>query len=511
MMGMGRGAQDIPLYLKSHWKKGQDSFWVGSPLAGLHVELLGSIYSGPLINHYAPPFPKVWYNNNRGSFQIRKDEKAINALVTTGKQSYKAGEQVSFSFNMIITPSKPIDTKSHFSYRYFHNPLIENAPFDKGVNVINIHHANPYNPYINYPFLTPNNSKKIVDAVHAKGAKVKFYYTVREVSAVLPELYALMSLGDEIIAPGNGGGFVWLREHLDKNYCVAWYAHNGGFFDGVNSIGNAEESEGLIPDAAIVMNINSRWYNYYIEGLKWMLINYDLDGLYLDDVAFDRTIVKRMRVVMDSIKPGCLIDLHSNTGFSAGPALQYADFFPYIDKVWFGESFYYNLMSPTAYLVESSGIPFGLMGEMLYRGGNLWKGMVYGMTNRYGWVTEGVLCDPSGVWELFDSVSISKKRMIGYWDSRMPISCSNKNVIATIYESNDKKEILLVAANFSKSKTFVTFDSIVDDFDLATYSVSMPQIKGMQTATRYNQPLNKIRFALRGDSGVAIVLTKQSN
>ena len=86
---------------------------------------------------------------------------------------------------------------------------------------------------------------------------------------------------------------------------------------------------------------------------------------------------------MDSVKPGCLIDLHSNTGFSKGPANQYAEYFPYLDKVWFGESFLYNKMTPANWLVESSGIPFGLMGDMLYRGGNRWLGMQYGMAVRY--------------------------------------------------------------------------------------------------------------------------------
>lgn len=508
IMGMGASSQDLPCSIKSKWRRGEDSFWVGSANAGLHTELLGT-YNGPLIKHYAPPYPKVWYNNNKGGFSLKKSQTQAMALVSSGSQSYKAGEKVTFSFNMIITPAKEVDTKSHFSYRYFHNPILENAPFDKGVNVINIHHANPYNPYINYPFLTPDNSKKIVKAVHEKGAKVKFYYTVREVSAILPEIYALMALDGEIIAPGRGGGFVYLKEHLEDNYQVAWYAHNGGFFDGVDSLNPTKECEGLIPDAAVVMNINSRWYNYYVEGLKWILQNYDLDGLYLDDVAFDSTIVKRMRRVMDSIKPGCLIDLHSNTGFSGGPAIQYTDFFPYIDRLWFGESFYYNLMNPTAYLVESSGIPFGLMGEMLFKGGNLWKGMVYGMTNRYGWVTEGVKCDPSSVWELFDKVDIATTQMIGYWDEAMAINSSNKNVKATIYVSKDSKTILLVGANFSGSNAKVSFNAIDEKIDLSSYNVTLPEVRGMQREASYSDPLDKLSFRLKAHSGVAIILTKK--
>lgn len=112
--------------------------------------------------------------------------------------------------------------------------------------------------------------------------------------------------------------------------------------------------------------------NYYIEGLRWMVKNLDIDGLYLDDVSFGRDILKRMRRAMDSVKPGCIIDLHSNTGFSRGPANQYAEFFPYINKVWFGESFLYDQMTPANWLIESSGIPFGLMGGYALPG---WKQM----------------------------------------------------------------------------------------------------------------------------------------
>ncbi len=51
---------------------------------------------------------------------------------------------------------------------------------------------------------------------------------------------------------------------------------------------------------------DSRWYNYYIEGLAWLVKNVDIDGLYLDDVTYDRRTVKRIRKVLDNEKPGCL-------------------------------------------------------------------------------------------------------------------------------------------------------------------------------------------------------------
>ena len=47
----------------------------------------------------------------------------------------------------------------------------------------------------------------------------------------------------------------------------------------------------------------SRWFNYCIEGLRWLVRNVDIDGLYLDDVSFDRHILKRMRKVMELVAP----------------------------------------------------------------------------------------------------------------------------------------------------------------------------------------------------------------
>ena len=47
----------------------------------------------------------------------------------------------------------------------------------------------------------------VADA-HRRGMRVKIYYTVRELTNHAPELFALRSLGDEVIARGPGGGDV---------------------------------------------------------------------------------------------------------------------------------------------------------------------------------------------------------------------------------------------------------------------------------------------------------------
>ena len=92
------------------------------------------------------------------------------------------------------------------------------------------------------------------------------------------------------------------------------------------------------------------------------------------------------------------------------PPNQYMELFPYIDSLWFGEGFNYN-ESPDYWLVEIAGIPYGLFGEMLQGGGNPWRGMIYGMTNRLGWCG-----DPRPMWKVWDSVRHSERphdRLLG--------------------------------------------------------------------------------------------------
>lgn len=60
---------------------------------------------------------------------------------------------------------------------------------------------------------------------HAVGAKVKLYYTVRELSTSAVELWALRALRGEVVISSKGklAGHAWLREHLRTNYTAAWH------------------------------------------------------------------------------------------------------------------------------------------------------------------------------------------------------------------------------------------------------------------------------------------------
>ena len=63
----------------------------------------------------------------------------------------------------------------------------------------------------------------IMRHTHEKGIKVKLYNTIRELTYRANELFALRSLGDEILSRGPGGGPAWLQEHLGDDYIAGWY------------------------------------------------------------------------------------------------------------------------------------------------------------------------------------------------------------------------------------------------------------------------------------------------
>ncbi|SDF50654.1 hypothetical protein SAMN05216464_11940 [Mucilaginibacter pineti] len=444
-MGMGSGAELTPVKYDWKWKGPYDSYWIGDYDAGIYCKLLGATYSGPMLNLYHPAPPPSWYNNNAGGFRIGSDNAAVNTQAFTGERALKKDSSLQFEFSLLITPFKEVDTKKQFTERYYQSymgiPAPPQSAVDAGIKIVNVHHANRINPYINYPFIRADSIRAFADYWHKKGIKTKIYYTIRELSNQAAEIWALRSLGTEIYADGDGGGYLWLREHLIKHYDVQWFTPIIGY---------------EACDAAILTSGDSRWFNYYIEGLNWILRKTNIDGLYLDDVSYDRAMLKRMRKVMENVKPDCVIDLHSNTGFSIGPAAKYTDFFPYINKLWFGESFMYNKMSPANWMVETSGIPFGLTGDMLFQCGNAWRGMLYGMSSRLGWSTDGIICDPRPLWKTWDEFGVADAKMIGYWQQDKVVTTSNPDVLATAYVKNG--HMLIAIASWAKNTAQVTIN-----------------------------------------------------
>jgi len=478
MMGLGEKGRKTPDELKWRWDvttRNQDGAWLGGVNAGMQFSLRDEKYSRPLnTNFYLQKpllLPTSWGNSGQGGIGISTagDGSKRDVTAYSGPRVMKKGEVQYYNFTLLITPFHAIDTDRQWANRFYH----KYSPVDEinktGATVVNIHHATEINPYINYPFIAHAKMKAYIDEAHAKGLKVKIYNTVRELSNHAYELPALRSLGHEIFSGGKGGGYPWLQEHLGDDYIAAWFVPE-------------------LKDAAIINSGMSRWHNYYVEGMNWLTQNVGIDGIYLDDVAFDRVTMKRIkRVLTRDGHPG-IIDLHSanqfnkNDGFN-NSAMLYMEHFPYLNRLWFGEYFDYENNSPDFFLTEVSGIPFGLMGEMLEKGGNPWRGMVYGMTNRMPWSDNA---DPRPIWKVWDQFGMQGTEMIGYWSPRCPVKTSNKNVLATVYK---KKGTALVSIA-SWAETDVSVKLNIDwrslGIDPANATITAPDVDKFQSAAIYH-------------------------
>ena len=471
MMGLGEKGGYCPNDLRWKWdvEKNQDAVWVGDVNAGIQIRLYDNKYERPLntnFYHQKPlHMPVSWCNAGNGGIDIHNaaDGTRINAY--SGKRSVKKGDRLYYYFNLALTPFRPIDTDKQWRERYHHNYEFLDGIQKRGANVSNIHHANAINPFINNPFLRTKEMKAYIDGAHARDMKVKIYNTVRELSNSCVEMFALRSLGNEIFSEGPGGGFSWLQEHLDQNYIGAWFVPG-------------------LKDAAIVNSGISRWHNYYLEGLDWLMKNVGIDGLYIDDLAFDRMTMKRIRKVMNRTNPGAMIDLHSANQYNpkdgfANSANLYLEHFPYLDRLWFGEYFNYDF-PPEFWLVEVSGIPYGLMGEMLEGGGNPWRGMLYGMTGRSPRVDNGPL------WKLWDSFGMQNSEMIGYWVKDNPVKTGSEKTLATVYSHmGDKALISLATWEDTDAKVKLSIDWAKLGLDPSKVTLHAPAIENFQQETTW--------------------------
>ena len=448
MMGLDMGPGGYrPKQLKWKWEMHPNNkVWLGDVEGGLRCKLRGPASLEDIWAEYKPEvtgIPKSWGNNGKGGCTVT-DSATDTVLFRaySGARHLKAGRELSFNFSLLITPVKPRDPKhwcnpKQWNWRY--SMLTKSPEIAKlfGANIVTAFHSSPQNPWINYPFLTSKKRRKWIERVHKLGMKAKIYYTIGELSNHAVELWPLRSLGNEIFASGKGGGGEWLQEHLIDNYQPRWYCHPYGM-----------ESPA---DASIYLTGMNRWFNYYVESIRWLAKTEHIDGMYYDGARFSRRIMQRIRRVIDKARPGCLLDYHAGNNITrrSNTFNDAMEHLPYLDSTWIGEGFNYNY-GPDFYMTELSGIPFGVPNNMLEGGGNPWRGMVYGMATRY---IENHAGSPTTLWRFWDKFGIAQTRMIGYWDKTCPVKTNNKNVLATVYRKRGK--VLISIASWAKKNVLV--------------------------------------------------------
>lgn len=508
MMGFGREGGRRPESWDWDWdiNRANHMVWLGDVHAGLQCKLLHEQDTWDILDMKNSGIPDSWGNSGLGGASVREEDDGIFLRVSSGRRSIQKGETIRFRCRLLVTPFKTINP-DHWNWRF--------GDIDQGATVGHLHMGtllnpnNPYiqfpgelNPYINYPFLTVPAIRELVEKLRAKGAGINFYYTLRELSNYAVELWALRSLGDEIFLGGQalvyfqeqaearqaGGGYPWLIEHLGEGYVPAWR----------EPLASGET------DAAIAMQGLSRWHNYYIESLPWLMRQTGFDGLYLDGIGFDREVMKRVAKAMRRVNPASRIDFHSGNNFEyldlrVSPMNQYMEHLPYLSSLWFGEAYDYD-KPPDYWLVEMSGLPFGLTNQILQPGRNVnpWRAMLYAGSARY---------HPSspGLWQVWDRFGIQASRMSGYWSADCPVRTGREDVLATAYLRDDATALIAIASWSDADETLrLEFDWEALGIDPAAARIEVPEIPGFQDSATIS-PQDAIRVPAK--KGVLLLVS----
>lgn len=514
MMGLGHKGGFRPDSLISwNWEieKHQDKIWMGNVNAGMNLRFMNDHFVRPLVNIYYAlgklNLPESWGNQNKGGINIYPTTHGTTKLVAySGERSMEKGDKLSYNFDMQITPVKPINWKKQVTNRFYHSNSDLSANYidealKNGANLINVHHKKDIYPFINYPYHDDavSDLKAFIQKAHQKNLGVRLYYTTRELTVKIPELWALRSLGSEVIHDGPGkdtrtlihpnGPNEWLNKNLTTHFIPAWYnAFNEGKYAGDM-------------DISVITTPDSRWNNYYLAGLDWMVKNLGIDGVYIDDSALDRKTIQRARRILDSDGKERLIDIHSWNhmnkwaGFANSLHL-YTELLPYVDRTWIGEGFPAN-NTADFWLVEMSGIPFGLLSETL-DARNQFRGLVYGMLPRLPWSG-----NPVPLWNLFDQFDMKNASIHGYWDEQCPVKTDNKNLPATVFVNGDKA--LVVIANWTDLPQTAKIQINEKALGFKPTKFTLPEVRNLQWGGKLS---NLNNCEILGRSGMIVWLEK---
>ena len=489
-MGLGVRGGKAPERVDWRWEVDRitNMLWTGTTQAGLHLNLMHAQDLWPQAYTYRPwGTPTSWDHAGSGRCSFWREEQVTHIQASAGPRDWQAGEVEEFRFRLLITPFKPLDPQQ-WDYRYSDKTALhlldpEDGPA-RGITIAHLHHgAEGINPWINYPFLTLEAIQDFRQRMLRCGYRdVDVYYTLREISSHISELWAMRSLGDEIFVGGaptqaaqqevqiyrSGGGYAWLQEHLVEGYARAWlHVYPDGQVD-----------------AAIATQGLSRLHNFFVEGMDLLMKATGCGGLYIDGLAFGRSILQRVARVMAANRSDYRIKFHSGNNYDfsdwrCSVLCQYAEHLPYITDLWIGEMFDYN-QPPDYWLVEMSGIPFGLTSEMLdyEHGGNPWRGMLYGMDGRM---------HPSapGLWKLWDAFGIQQAAMHGYWQPDCPVQTGREDVLATVYTRPGKALVALGSWSSETVRVKLAIDWAALGIQPQGAALLAPEIPSFQPPARF--------------------------
>ena len=200
----------------------------------------------------------------------------------------------------------------------------------------------------------------------------------------------------------------------------------------------------------------------------------------------------------------------------------------------YGEGFNYEASSASYWLLEISGMPHGLNGDMLRYAGMTpqhFRGMLFGNANRWqcalnepvGGTSKDCPFDPRSIWSLWKTFDISEATMHGFWlakersaagtytapvaiASATPASGGAANaalldaVKLTSFVRVDAKTTLVVVASWATEPVTLTFafDWAALGIDAAKATMRLPKLIPMQVNATSFSPTGHVPLPALG-------------
>jgi len=388
---------------------------------------------------------------------VTEEGSAVVLRLNFGTHLITADNPWQIQFALRPTPVKPRDPR-HWHFRYLHRGgefmagdndtpqsyLADNSRrldelVDLGVTRLNLHDW--WGPSFNYAWQWegPDNLSRLTAEAHKRGIFVKVYNSGRELSTLAPEFWALVYEGtqyrfrDEIaLEPRGNFQDVWHENHLPDGLPQGWPRIH-------HDLGN---------EHAIPVSNATRIGNFYLESIRYMTEHFGTDGAYWDGAdgptLGHREMAKRLWTIFKKTNPNAVIDAHHGTTLLTSPMTDCMLVLPFIDSIWHGEGFPYDMFDPWAWLVEISGLPFGVPSEMLAGEQYFDRGMLFGIWPRMGWGagTE----KQQKLWKFFDRFGIENAEMLGWWERDNGVTIDRPDTYVTAFVHPDNGVLLVISS-----------------------------------------------------------------
>ena len=119
------------------------------------------------------------------------------------------------------------------------------------------------------------------------------------------------------------------------------------------------------------------------------------------------------------------------------------------------------------------------MGEMLEGGGNPWRGMVYGMTNRMPWSDNA---DPRPLWKLWDDFGMQGAKLFGYWSPNVQVRTGRDDVKATVFRHEGRALVAIASWAADTVRIVPTIDFGALGIDPTRATIVAPAVGALQQA-----------------------------